>query len=157
MAKLPLSALTPEQRESYYAQVRRDRDVKPPNIMAPSVAPKPQRRGMTKTERSYQDVLEALVAMGEIQRFLFEPVRLVLGPRLTYTPDFVVLVASDQPIRMVEVKPRRRDGKAFWTEDSRVKFKTACQQFGGLFRFVAVWPDGRGGWHEEWPNPRGMP
>lgn len=159
MARLPLSALTPEQREAYYAQVGGNRDLEIAGAILAANSPKPKKkpkqpRGMTKTERSYQDLLEGLVAMGEIRRFLYEPVRLILGPRLTYAPDFAVLVSDDFPIRMVEVKPRRSNGKAFWTEDSRVKIKTAAQLYSGFFSFVAVWPDGRGGWHEETITPR---
>lgn len=157
MAKLPLSALTPEQREAYYAQVGH-RDPKPDNVIVEAPSPTtPKPRGMTKTEQSYQRLLEARVACGEIRRFLFEPVRLVLGPRCTYTPDFGVLVTDHQPVRLVEVKPRRSNGKAYWTEDSRAKFKAACQLYSGFFQFVAVWPDGRGGWNEEEVRPRGTP
>jgi hypothetical protein len=146
-----------------------DRDLKPDNVLdrdvKPQKTPRPP-RGMSKTERSYQDRLEVLRAAGEVLAFTYEPLRLVLAPKLTWCPDFAVLRAPQHEldpqrpgfyacprVRLVEVKPRRSDGRAYWTEDSRVKVKTAAQVHGVLFEIVAVWPNGRGGWElEEFPR-----
>jgi hypothetical protein len=125
-------------------------------------------RGMSKVERSYRDLLEWHRAGGNVVAFEYEPLRLVLADRLTYCPDFAVLRARSGRVELVEVKPRRADGTAYWTEDSRIKIKAAAERYGVLFSFSAAWPcrrDGRGpergcrscargtasidGWHHE--------
>lgn len=136
-----------------------DRDLKPGNVIADGIADrdvKPHNallkrppRGMSKTERAYQDHLQILKAAGEVVAYAYEPLRLILAPRMTYLPDFAVLRAANARVQFVEVKPRRSDDTAFWHESSRIKVKTAAQIHGVLFEFVAVWPTSRGGWKEE--------
>lgn len=72
----------------------------------------------SKWEESYARYLDALVASGEILRWHYEPVKFILAPRTTYTPDFL-LVYPDNLIEFVEVKGFRR-------EDALVKYKVAA-------------------------------
>jgi len=59
---------------------------------------------MTATEKRYSLVLESMRLSGEIERWDFEPERLVLGRDLIYQPDFRVITA-DMAVEFHEVKP----------------------------------------------------
>ena len=58
----------------------------------------------------------------------FEPARLVLAPKTTYAPDFMVL-RKDCQIVFDEVK-------GFMTDDANVKIKVAASMFPFQFRIV---------------------
>jgi hypothetical protein len=87
---------------------------------------------MTKTEREYSFILEAMKRRGEIDDYEFEGMTLKWGG-LRYTPDFIVVktipiecescgkthARLQTYIRFIEVK-----GGHIW-EDSLVKFKAA--------------------------------
>lgn len=80
---------------------------------------------MTQTEKRYSNVLEAMLARGDIVRFDFEPERLVIGPNTAYTPDFRVMLA-DGSIVFIEVKPR--NWRSIPNQDKgTVKIKVACE------------------------------
>lgn len=81
---------------------------------------------MNKTEEEYAEILEQNRLAGEIQAWHFESVRLVLAPKLTYTPDFMV-VNKDSEIEMHEVK-------GFWRDDAKVKVKLANDKFPFVFK-----------------------
>ena len=83
---------------------------------------------MNKTEAAYADHLELLRASGDILWWKFEPARLVLAPRTTYAPDFMVL-RKDCQIVFDEVKGHMRD-------DANVKIKVAASMFPFQFRIV---------------------
>lgn len=59
---------------------------------------------MTKTESRYAEVLEAMRLKGEIDRWDFESVTLVLAKDLRYTPDFRVILVDGTEV-FIEVKP----------------------------------------------------
>lgn len=59
---------------------------------------------MTKTEARYAEVLEAMRLKGLLDRWDFEPERLVLGKNVQWTPDFRV-IQTDGSVVFVEVKP----------------------------------------------------
>ena len=69
----------------------------------------------------------------------FESVRLVLGHRCTYTPDFFV-VMSDGSVEFHEVK-------GFWRDDARVKIKVAARKFFWA-KFIAVQKRPKKEWNE---------
>ena len=157
------SRMDPELRSLVEAQLAREdaarphqdthRDIKPAKKGARS-SRKPGE--MTRVERDYAAHLAMLQAQGEVRHFEYEPLRLVMGNKLTWCPDFAVLTSGAFPrVQLVEVKPRQANGKAYWTEDSRVKVKAAAQMHGVLFDVRAVWPDGRGGWNRETFERRG--
>lgn len=83
---------------------------------------------MNKTEAAYGFHLSDLQAKGHIREFKFEAVKLILGNRCSYTPDFMV-VRNDGTLEFHEVK-------GFWRDDARVKIKAAADKF--PFVFVAV-------------------
>jgi hypothetical protein len=59
---------------------------------------------MTATEKRYAEVLEAMRLRGEIDRWDFEPERLVLAANTQWTPDFRVIL-KDGAVVFIEVKP----------------------------------------------------
>ena len=83
---------------------------------------------MNKTEQAYAAHLELLKASGDILWWKFEPARLVLAPKTTYAPDFMVL-RKDCQIVFDEVKGHMRD-------DAAVKIKVAASMFPFQFRIV---------------------
>lgn len=94
---------------------------------------------MNKTENEYSLHLEFLKGAGKILSWDFERVRLVLAPGVSYTPDFMVLMA-DRTIEMHEVK-------GHWTDDAKAKIRIASNLF--PFRFVSVHKRAKrdgGGW-----------
>lgn len=98
---------------------------------------------MNKTEAAYALVLEARRQGGELKAWKYEPLRLILAPKTTYCPDFLV-VTSDDEIELHEVK-------GFWRDDARVKIKVAATTF-PWFRFIAVSKEPKkrgGGWRQE--------
>jgi hypothetical protein len=94
------------------------------------------RTGMNKTEAAHAADLEMRKRIGEIQDYLWEPLRLKLAPDCTYEPDFLVLMA-DRTIEFHEVKG------GFITDDGLVKVKVAAQRF-PFFRFMLYQYDRRG-------------
>lgn len=84
---------------------------------------------MNATESGYALELEARKLAGEIRWYAFEPFKLRLADRTTYTPDFILWM-QDGSMQAHEVK-------GFWRDDARVKFKVAREMF-RMFRFFAV-------------------
>lgn len=93
---------------------------------------------MNKTEKAYSDFLTDLQNKGEIREFKFEAVKLILGNRCSYTPDFMV-VRPDGTLEFHEVK-------GFWRDDARVKIKAAADKF--PFVFIAA-KQTKTGWEVE--------
>lgn len=83
---------------------------------------------MNDAEFAYSRVLELRKIAGEILWYSFEGMTLRLADRATYTPDFMVMLASGE-LEAHEVK-------GFWTDDAKVKVKVAAEKF--PFRFIAV-------------------
>ena len=73
---------------------------------------------LNETEYRYAMLLDERVTSGEILAWEFEKIRLVLAPRTTYTPDFMVF-KNDGTIEFHEVKG------GHWEDDARVKIKPA--------------------------------
>jgi len=94
---------------------------------------------MNKLEQAYAESLKMSAMAGEIQSFMFEPIKLKLAPNTTYTPDFMV-VSKDDIIELHEVK-------GFWEDDARVKIKVAATIF-TQFQFKAFTRK-KGMWIEE--------
>ena len=85
---------------------------------------------MNRTEGRFAAILEMQRLFGEIKGWSFEPETLVLGPKLTFTPDFKV-EELDGSLTWYDVK-----GKHVW-EDSVVKAKAAAVIF-PQYRFAQV-------------------
>jgi hypothetical protein len=102
---------------------------------------------MNRTEAVYAKVLEAQRQNGELKAWKFEPMRLILAPKTTYCPDFMVVDLNDE-IELHEVK-------GFWRDDARVKIKVAATAF-PWFRFLVVYKEPKkrgGGWRWEEVKP----
>ena len=100
---------------------------------APPRRPKAGEPTMNKTEARYATLLGDLDGVVQVR---FEAIRLRLGHRLHYTPDFWVLRA-DGTQELHEVKG------GFVREDAVVKFKAAAAMWGRAYRFyLAQWKGG---------------
>lgn len=88
---------------------------------------------LNKTEEAYRAHLEVRRMAGEIVWYQFEPFRLVLAEKTTYSPDFLVQLASGH-LEVHEVK-------GHWMEDARIKIKVAARMF-PVFKFIAVMKEG---------------
>lgn len=92
---------------------------------------------MNKLEAEYALYLEGLKRSEEILDYSFEPLRLILADRTTYSPDFM-LIMQDLSIEMHEVKAVWSGKKTPHVEDdAAVKLKVAAVSF--PFTFVLVW------------------
>jgi predicted nuclease of restriction endonuclease-like RecB superfamily len=98
---------------------------------------------MNGLEKRYQSELEVRLNAGEIAWFAFEPFKLRLADRTTYSPDFAVMHHNGE-FEFIEIK-------GFWEEDARVKTKVAAEFF-WMFKFIALSPKAKkhgGGWNRE--------
>lgn len=87
---------------------------------------------MNGLEKRYAAHLELRRATGEIQSYLFEPIKLRLAQSTFFTIDFLLWMA-DGSIELHEAK-------GHWEDDSRVKIKVAAKMF-PWWRFVGVMRD----------------
>jgi hypothetical protein len=108
--------------------------------------PQKKRKGhtpgeMNGLEKRYSLHLETEKALGLIQDWRFEPLKLLLAPKTTFTGDFVV--------KMPDGSLELRETKGWWEEDARLKIKWAAKDFRWMFsRIVGVkWE--RGDWQYE--------
>jgi len=97
---------------------------------------------MNKTEAAYAGLLEDQRRTGVIKWWAYEPCKLRLADKTTYTPDFMVVDGNDE-IEFHEVK-------GFWRDDARAKIKIANELF--PFRFLAVTKSKTGWDYEEFPR-----
>jgi hypothetical protein len=99
--------------------------------------------GMNQTEAEYAALLEKRRAIGEVEWYAFEAIKLRLAKQTFLTLDFAVML-TDGSFEMHEVKG------GFWEDDARVKIKVAAEMF--PFRIIAAQKlpkkDG-GGWKVE--------
>jgi len=93
---------------------------------------------MNNWETAYSRHLDTLKFSGDIKDFRFEPMRLILAPKTTYLPDFMVIL-PDGSIEIHEVK-------GFMREDAVVKFKLAAHLF-PFWTFIMVRKT-KDGWQE---------
>lgn len=85
---------------------------------------------MNQLEARYaREVLAPRHLAGQIQGWLFEPLKLRIADRCFYEPDFLV-ISEDDTLEFHEVK-------GHWEDDARVKIKVAAARF-PWFRFVAI-------------------
>lgn len=81
---------------------------------------------MNKTEQRFSKYLDLLVAAGEINGWMFEPLKFRLTEtdwRTTLTPDFAV-ARLDDTLEMIDCK-----GSGGWEEDARIKMRMAASKF----------------------------
>lgn len=92
-----------------------------------------------QTEIAFEGQLMARKFAGEILSFEFEGVKLRIGDRCWYTPDFVCWLAGGGMIAY--------EVKGHWEDDARVKIKAAASRYPQI-RFIAV-KKTRSGWEME--------
>ena len=83
---------------------------------------------MNGLESEYSKRLELLKASGEIISWEFESVKLSIGKRCWYTPDFMV-INRDREIEFHETK-------GYMMEDANVKLKAVADKF--PFKFFLI-------------------
>lgn len=93
---------------------------------------------MGKWEAIYAQRLDLLKHAGEVVGYVYEPFKIILGERCTYTPDFLVQLPGGR-FEVHEVKGYER-------EDSVVKFKTAAERL--RFWTFRMWTIQDGSWVE---------
>jgi hypothetical protein len=79
-------------------------------------------KGMTKPEKLWGLELRRQQEAGEIKAFVYEPFKMSLGERCTYTPDYVITL-NDGTIRIDECKG------PFIREDAMIKLKWVAQKY----------------------------
>lgn len=84
---------------------------------------------MNRLESQYAEHLEEQKNAGDILWYAYEPIRLRLANKTTYTPDFFVMT-KDLELEVWEVKG------GIWTAESRVKIKVAAELY--PFKFYGV-------------------
>lgn len=84
---------------------------------------------MNGLEKRYAAHLGVRQQVGEIQAWVFEPLKLKLAPATFYAPDFLVVLA-DGSVELHETK-------GHWEDDARVKIKCAARMF-PWWQFVGV-------------------
>ncbi|WP_257605413.1 hypothetical protein [Pseudomonas sp. UMAB-40] len=124
----------------------------PPPVVAEKPAPTAKQRMQAKgrlpkgvmnaTETKYAAHLDELKLAGDVLWWRFEPVKLLLAPLTTLTPDFMLMLA-DGAIELHDVK----GAKAIYEDDAKVKMKVAAKDYPFVFRvvFPKAKKDG-GGW-----------
>lgn len=136
------------------APAKRSQQATPPAVPPSAIAAKPktaamermQAKGrlakgtMNETETKYAVYLDQLRLAGDVLWWKFEPVKLLLAPQTTLTPDFMVMLA-DGALEMHDVK----GAKAIYTDDAKVKMKLAANTYPFVFRVVYPVPKGKGG------------
>lgn len=98
--------------------------------------PKPTRGGMNRTESAYADHLDACKASGQIKAWYFTPIKFLLAPATTYTPDFLVIGADDTA--------EFHETKGFMRDDANVKIKVSASMFPFPFFLVYKLPKNKG-------------
>lgn len=90
----------------------------------------------SKLESAYAGYLHTLMLAGDIQLYRYEPIKLLLAPQTTFTPDFFVQT-KEGTIEFHEVKGWAR-------EDAMVKLKVAAKlypwwKFWLIKRYCGAW------------------
>ena len=102
-------------------------------------------RYRSKTEEKYAQILDLEVKAGNVTRWLYEPLRLEIGPGAHYTPDFAVWRPGSAYPEMHEVKG------GFVREAARVRFRAAVRAWPCFRWFWVVGQCGR--WKTEEVHP----
>lgn len=85
---------------------------------------------MNKAEERYaREQLAPAKAAGVIRDWRFEPLKLRIGDKCFYTPDFLVVTAEG----FIEL----HEFKGHWEDDARVKIKAAASLY-PWFTFIAI-------------------
>lgn len=108
----------------------------------------PRKSTMNKSERSYDQYLDALYKQGRIAYHKFEAVTLKLGDDCRFNPDFLVIGPTGE-VEFHDVKAIHRGKKKPHIEDdARAKLAVAASTCFPFFTFKTVWLE-NGTWHHK--------
>ena len=111
----------------------------PSVAQAKPVSSKPWAPYRSKTEAAYAEYLVLTQKIEQIDGWRYEPVTLILAPKVRYTPDFLVYIGGF--VHFLEVKGRK--GNGFWALPvGKVKVRLAAALF-PWWNFYVVWPGER--------------
>lgn len=96
--------------------------------------PRTPKTKLNRDEQRYADTLNQRKQSGDITNWMYEPIKFVLAPRTTYTPDFLIITRDG--IEFVEVK-------GFLRDDAAVKFKVAAKLHSWARWLMIRWRKGR--------------
>ena len=119
----------------------------------PAVQSKAPKDGCNKLERAFRDeVLEPAYVRGAIREWWREPIKLGLGGRTYYSPDFLAIEGAGEhglapALTFCELK-------GFMREDANVKIKVSADKY-PCFRWLLIYRDGRRGWRVHEVDRRG--
>lgn len=111
----------------------------------PAIGHKRSHGYASDAEKRFATQLQVWTASGEIVWWAYEPLRLLLAKRTSYTPDFVAQKADGEVV-IYEVK-------GFMREDAHVKLKLVADKF--PFRVIVV-REAKNGFRYEFIEPRGV-
>lgn len=122
------------------------------NVTAISVPAKanlaPRKSTQNKSERAYDQYLDALYKQGRIAYHKFEAVTLRLGDDCRLTMDFLVIGPVGE-VEFHDVKAKWKSaGKVRIEDDARVKLSVAASTCFPFFTFKTVWLE-NGTWHSK--------
>ncbi|WP_295487958.1 DUF1064 domain-containing protein [uncultured Pseudomonas sp.] len=95
---------------------------------------------MNKTESAYAEHLELRRRAGEVAWFKFEGIKLRLADNCFLTVDFAVMLA-DGRLELHDAK----GSKAIFSDDAKVKMKTAAELYPFVFKVAFPQPKKLGG------------
>ena len=118
----------------------------PPVVAKANLAPR--KSTMNKSERAYDQYLDALYKQGRIAYHKFEAVTLKLGDDCRFNPDFLVIGPAGE-VEFHDVKAKwKSTGKVRIEDDARVKLSVAASTCFPFFTFKTVWLE-NGTWHHK--------
>jgi len=112
-------------------------------------------RCRSETEKHFGEWLQDGVKLGMVGWWAYEPFVLRLGPKVSYTPDFIAQLRGAAPVA-IEIKGTTlSDGKPmpYFRRGDQAKVRLAAQAYGALYRFQVMHPAplrSRLPWGEQW-------
>jgi hypothetical protein len=108
----------------------------------------PRKSTMNKSEKAYDQYLDALYKQGRIAYHKFEAITLRLGDDCRFHPDFLVIGPAGE-VEFHDVKAKwKSTGKVRVEDDARVKLSVAASTCFPFFTFKTVWLE-NGNWHHK--------
>lgn len=143
--EMKTAQLTTEQAEAVRKQLAKGMD--PRSICVTRTEAKRRAGDMNKGEAAFGRHLQWRKENGEVLWYAFEPIRLKLGDRCHFSPDFAAIELRPEHggWRLCFYDCKGKKGDSYYAkEDAVIKIKTAATIY-RCFTFAIVWPD-KGTW-----------
>ena len=112
-----------------------------PRVVVAKANLEPRKSKMNKTERAYEQYLNALYKQGKIAYYKYEVITLKLGDDCRLTCDFFVLGPQGE-VQFHDTKGFwKSKGKAHVEDDAKVKMVIAASSLFPFFEFRIVWQE----------------